>query len=109
MNEVVLANLDGEELGQRIQVVLIQRPGLPNQFELRHQSWGDNVGWFTQNSLALDLNQVSDLKNFLGTSPSHESKRSSQNSRSDVATQPNKKAKQNCFADGFQPRLFNAG
>jgi hypothetical protein len=49
----------------------MQQAGEPSRVELRQQSFGEGIGWFTQSTVQLEPSQVADLRNALGlTAPS---------------------------------------
>ena len=62
--EVNLATIDGQTSGERVLVTLCN-DDCGSRVELRQQSWGDGIGWFTQNSVALHPDQVAQLKSVL--------------------------------------------
>jgi hypothetical protein len=64
--ETVLASLAGSSSTERVLVVLCQDAGEPSRLEMRQQSWGVGVGWFTQSSVKLEPSQVSQLRQSLG-------------------------------------------
>ena len=61
--ETLLASLPSED--DRTQVVLCQHDGR-SHVELRQQSFGEGVGWFTQNTVRLDPAQIAGLRGALG-------------------------------------------
>ena len=63
----VLEIIDGQTPNERIALVLCHEVGQASHVELRQQSWGDGVGWFTQSTLALEPYQVAQLRNALGS------------------------------------------
>ena len=65
--EVVLSTLSGTTDKERLLVVLCNRLGEPSRLELRQQSFGDGIGWFTQSTIALEPSQVAELRTALGT------------------------------------------
>ena len=65
-NEVTLATIDGTTDFERVLVVLAQFPANGSRIELRQQSWGEGVGWFTQSSVQVDPSQVRQLCTALG-------------------------------------------
>ncbi len=66
--ETLLAELPGsDELHRVIVVHRADRTG--TQIEMRQQSWGEGVGWFTQSSIALDPHQFSQLRQLGGLVP----------------------------------------
>jgi len=66
--EIVLSTLPGTSERERMVVVLIQAPGTGSFVELRQQSFGDGIGWFTQSSVSMEPHQVAELRSVLGTS-----------------------------------------
>lgn len=67
-SEIVLSTLPGTSDRERMQVVLIQSPATGSAVELRQQTFGDGVGWFTQSSVSMEPHQVAELRSVLGTS-----------------------------------------
>ena len=65
--EVVLSTIPGSTATDRLQVVLRNGLGEPSRLELRQQSYGDGIGWFTQSTVALEPGQVAELRTALGT------------------------------------------
>ncbi|MEE3372562.1 MAG: hypothetical protein VX346_24710 [Planctomycetota bacterium] len=66
--ETIIGTLPGQTEDDRVVIVLSQQVMGPNTLELRQQSWGEGVGWFTQSSVEMSPRQVADLRNFLGVS-----------------------------------------
>lgn len=66
-SETLLANLLGDNDCERTQVVLCQNDGV-SHIELREQSFGEGVGWFTQSTVNLDPAQIAGLRGVLGAS-----------------------------------------
>jgi hypothetical protein len=64
--EVVLSTISGTTDTERLMVVLCNRPGEGSRLELRQQSFGDGIGWFTQSTMALEPSQVAELRTALG-------------------------------------------
>ena len=64
--EVVLSTIAGAADTERLQVVLCNQAG-ESRLELRQQSFGDGIGWFTQSTIALEPSQVAELRTALGT------------------------------------------
>lgn len=60
--ETTLATIPGENPKERLELVLCASGGL----ELRQQSWGEGVGWFTQGSIQIESSQLNDLRATLG-------------------------------------------
>lgn len=67
--ETVLAELPSCVEHQRVQVVHLVDFAGETQIELRQQSYGPGVGWFTQSSVALSPEQLGDVRRLLGTLP----------------------------------------
>jgi hypothetical protein len=65
--ETIQSTLPAASDTERLLVVLVQIPGEGSRMELRQQSYANNLGWFTQSSIALEPSQVAALKNTLGT------------------------------------------
>lgn len=65
--EVVLAVLEGTLARERTLLVHCHVADGISLIELRQQSWGDGVGWFTQSSVQLEPDQVAQLRSALGT------------------------------------------
>jgi hypothetical protein len=64
-SETVLSNLAGSTEHERLLVVLVsQLEG--SRVELRQQSYGAGVGWFTQSTVSLEPHQVAELRGVLG-------------------------------------------
>lgn len=64
--EVVLAVLEAALETERTLLVHRRSTDGLSWMELRQQSWGDGVGWFTQNSVKLEPGQISQLRLALG-------------------------------------------
>lgn len=64
--ETILATLPGSHEGERLLVVLLATD-CANRLELRQQSFGEGIGWFTQSSVQLEPSQVALLRSVLGT------------------------------------------
>ncbi len=65
-SEIVLTALPATSEKERVLVVLLQQPGEPSRVELRQQSFGEGIGWFTQSTVHLEPSQLADLRNALG-------------------------------------------
>ena len=63
--ETTLSTLAGSTETERVMLVLVARPE-GSVVELRQQSWGEGVGWFTQSHVRLEPRQVAELKQTLG-------------------------------------------
>jgi hypothetical protein len=63
---IVLATVAGNSATQRLQLLLVSLPEGGNRLELRQQSWSETVGWYTQNGVSIDPEQVAELRNSLG-------------------------------------------
>jgi len=66
-SEILLSTLPSSHAGERVVVVLCQAADQPTRLELRQQSWGEGVGWFTQSTVPLDPAQVAQLRATLGS------------------------------------------
>ena len=66
--EITLSTLPGTSERERVAVVLIQSATGGSYMELRQQSFGDGVGWFTQSSVTLEPHQVAEMRSVFGTS-----------------------------------------
>jgi|GEM_PF-1294827 len=68
--ETVLGILPAASDKERVLLVLVQTGdvggGSPTRMELRQQSFGEGIGWFTQSTVQLEPGQVADLRNTLG-------------------------------------------
>ena len=68
--EVILAEIPGSCDSERLLVV--HRHGQNRhgegytRIELRQQTWGEGIGWFTQNTMPLEPQQVGQLRGALG-------------------------------------------
>ena len=67
ISETLLTAIPGLSDEDRLLLVLCQEAG-GNYIELRQQSWGIGVGWFTQSSVKLAPHQVAELRSSLGIS-----------------------------------------
>ena len=65
-SEAILATLPSTHDEGRTVVVLCQDNGR-SRIELRQQSWGAGVGWYTQSTVQLDPEQVAGLRAALGS------------------------------------------
>jgi len=63
--ETTLAILAGSSETERVVLILVMTTA-GSLVELRQQSWGEGVGWFTQSSVQLEPAQVAELKQRLG-------------------------------------------
>ena len=63
--ETTLATLAGSSETERVVLVLVAKTE-GSVVELRQQSWGEGVGWFTQNNVQLEPQQIAELKQTLG-------------------------------------------
>ena len=64
-SEVMLAEIPGSTAGERMVVVHAHFAG-QSRIELRQQTWGEGIGWFTQNTMRLEPQQVAQLRSALG-------------------------------------------
>ncbi len=101
LSEVVLATLPGADDSEQLVVVLCQTPEHGSRLELRQQTWGDGIGWFTQNRIQLQPHQVAELRAVLGSSGS-QAKRPRRDST------PLPKAFSRLAPDAFVPRVVHA-
>jgi hypothetical protein len=95
-SELVLSTLSGSCERERLLVVLCHEVGAGSRIELRQQSFGDGVGWFTQSSVCLEPHQVADLRNVLGTGQASGRRSQLPKQFSHVST------------SGFSPRVVHA-
>lgn len=63
--ETVLATLPGSSDRDRVLVVLAMTAE-GSCVEIRQQSWGEGLGWYTQNSVQLEPHQVAGMRQALG-------------------------------------------
>lgn len=66
--ETLICHLPSEKDHERLAVVLVQTES-GQQYELRQQSFGNGVGWFTQSVVVIEADQAAALRNVLGTHP----------------------------------------
>ena len=64
--ETTLTSLPAAVENERILVVLVQSAGEGSHVEMRQQSFGEGIGWFTQSTIRLEPGQVAALKSALG-------------------------------------------
>ena len=64
--ETTLTSLPAAVENERILVVLVQNPGEGSHVEMRQQSFGEGIGWFTQSTIRMEPGQVAALKSALG-------------------------------------------
>src|SRR5204862_7847067 len=64
--ETTLTSLPASIENERILVVLVQIRGEGSHVEMRQQSFGEGIGWFTQSTIHLEPSQVAALKSALG-------------------------------------------
>ena len=64
--ETTLTSLPASAENERILVVLVQNTSEGSQIEMRQQSFGEGIGWFTQSTIRMEPGQVATLKNALG-------------------------------------------
>ena len=64
--ETLLTTIPGANDSERLELVLYTHLDGKNRLELRQQSWGEGVGWYTQGTIELAPHQVADLRNALG-------------------------------------------
>lgn len=63
---IVLATIPGSCTTERLQLVLLQQSEGGSRIELRQQSYAEALGWYTQSSVAIEPEQVAELRNALG-------------------------------------------
>jgi hypothetical protein len=66
--EAVLAVIPGDNDDHRL-ILVHCHDAAGSRMELRQQTWGDGLGWFTQNSMPLLPEQVGQLRAALGAAP----------------------------------------
>lgn len=66
VRESILSILPGAHERERVLVMLLTGGGQEGRISLRQQSYGEGVGWFTQNTLDMDTTQAAYLRNALG-------------------------------------------
>jgi hypothetical protein len=64
--ETTLTSLPAVVENERILVVLVQNPSEGSHIEMRQQSFGEGIGWFTQSTIRMEPGQVAALKSALG-------------------------------------------
>lgn len=65
-SEAVLGTLSSGVDNERTLLVHCHHPDRGSWVELRQQSWaGSSLGWFTQNSIRLDGQQIAQLRNVM--------------------------------------------
>jgi hypothetical protein len=64
--ETILTTLPAASDKDRLLLVLVHHPVEGSRIELRQQSFGEGIGWFTQSTVVLEPEQVSQLRNALG-------------------------------------------
>ena len=64
--EITVSVIPGSDDRQRLVVVLCYSEAEGSRIELRQQSWGDGLGWFTQSSVTVEPHQLSQLRGSLG-------------------------------------------
>ena len=69
LQEIVLSTISGNSETERLLVVLCNQAG-DSRLELRQQSFGEGIGWFTQSTVVLEPAQVAELRTALGTGAS---------------------------------------
>ncbi|MBI1322297.1 hypothetical protein GC170_03790 [bacterium] len=60
-----LGFIDGPSADQRLELTLVQRQAGNVELVMSEQHFAEGIGWFTQRSLNLDPDQVSQLKRML--------------------------------------------
>jgi len=64
--ETTLTSLPAAVENERILVVFVQIPAEGSHIEMRQQSFGEGIGWFTQSTIRMEPGQVAALKSALG-------------------------------------------
>src|SRR5687767_13203273 len=64
--ETILSTISGTSESERLLLVLSTAPD-HSRIELRQQSFGEGIGWFTQSTITLEPSQVAELRAALGT------------------------------------------
>ena len=98
VNETVLSTISGSSDYERLLVVLCITPGHGSRLELRQQSFGAGVGWFTQSTVVLEPHQVAELRGALGSGHGRSARSGSNLPREFSRVAPN----------GFSPRVVHA-
>lgn len=73
--EVTLAVIPGSVDGERL-LVAHRHDSRGSRIELRQQTWGEGIGWFTQNSVPLEPQQLAQLRATLGATETSSARRS---------------------------------
>ncbi len=63
-HETLLSHLPGDSDNERLEVVFCKRSGQPTLL-VRRQTFGAGVGWYTQSTVDLSMNQLSGLQQSL--------------------------------------------
>lgn len=66
--ETLICHLPSENTHERLAVVLCQDAD-GQRYELRQQSFGNGVGWFTQSCVVIEPDQAAALRNVFGAHP----------------------------------------
>ena len=66
--ETLICHLPSENENERLAVVLCQDES-GERYELRQQSFGNGVGWFTQSCVVIEAGQAAALRNVFGAHP----------------------------------------
>jgi hypothetical protein len=72
--ETILSDIPALSDKERLLVVLVQSAE-GSRLELRQQSYGEGVGWYTQSTVQMEPGQVAQLRNSLGQATSGHSAR----------------------------------
>ena len=78
VSESILAAIPGGSENERVLIVLRQQGPFQRQVEMRQQSWSDGIGWFTQNTIHLECDQVDELRYALATAAASTKKQARQ-------------------------------
>lgn len=93
--ETILSTIPGSSTDEQLVVVMCRSVERDSYIEIRQQSWGEGIGWFTQSTVKMEPHQVGQLRNTLGHTPA--------NSRPPAFKLP---PRFNTVApDGFTPRI----
>lgn len=68
LRETVLSVIPGSLDDERLLVVHRHQPNGGSRIELRQQTFGEGVGWFTQSSVVIEPEQLAALQGALGGS-----------------------------------------
>ncbi|MBI4490481.1 MAG: hypothetical protein HY694_15465 [Deltaproteobacteria bacterium] len=63
--KIVLGELEGENTGERVELILHRSGEGSTRLEIRSLCWGQGIGWYVQKTIILDLIQVKMLARVL--------------------------------------------